>query len=290
MRCAACWSHGRGAPRSAAKALGRVPRFISQAAYRFGAKSSLLTALGARELAASKKRQIKAMAAGADRIVAVCGWLGDALRRNGIADNKLVVSRQGIDRSFAGKATGRSERTGKFRLGYLGRCDRVKGLSILLDAVRLLPRDMPFELLIHAVANSEEARRERDSLISRTADDPRINFLPTVVHAELPAVMAGFDMLAVPSQWQETGPLVVLEAQACGVPVLGSDLGGIAELVTPGVDGHLVEFSDPAAWADAIRAAVAGNLPCLRRTRMARPVRTMADAARDMAAVYGGLA
>jgi glycosyltransferase involved in cell wall biosynthesis len=83
--------------------------------------------------------------------------------------------------------------------------------------------------------------------------------------------------------------LVVLEAQACGVPVLGSNLGGIAELVTPGVDGELVAFSDAEAWAEAIRAAVAGKLPGLGR-KVQRPVRAMADAARDMASLYAELA
>jgi len=156
--------------------------------------------------------------------------------------------------------------------------------------VARLPRDLPLEVFVHAVANGEEERRLRDSLMAKTATDPRIKFLPPVPHQELPAVLADFDMLAVPSQWLETGPLVVLEALACGVPVLGSNLGGIAELVTSGVDGELVPFSDQEAWAEAIRAAVAGKLACLKRPSLRRPVRTMADAARDMAAVYAGLA
>jgi len=216
--------------------------------------------------------------------------LAEALRKNGIAGDKLVLSRQGIDRSFVPRQNGRSSGTGKFRLGFLGRCDPVKGLPFLLDAVSRLPRELPLELIVHTVANVEQDRRLRDTLMAKAAADPRIKFLPPVAHQELPAVLAEFDMLAVPSQWLETGPLVVLEAQACGVPVLGSDLGGIAELITPGVDGQLVAFSDPEAWADAIRAAVAGNLPRLRRPRTPRSVRTMADAAHDMAVLYAGLA
>jgi len=153
-----------------------------------------------------------------------------------------------------------------------------------------LPLDLNFELVIRAVANTEEDRRHRDVLVRKTAADPRITFLPPIAREEVPIVLAAFDMLVVPSQWQETGPLVVLEAQACGVPVLGSNLGGIAELVTPGVDGHLVDFSDSAAWATAIRAAVTGTLPCLRKPRTPRAVRTMADAAQEMAALYGGIA
>jgi glycosyltransferase involved in cell wall biosynthesis len=294
VRCASCWSQGRGLPRSAARALGRLPQSISRAAYRSGAQSRLITALGARELAAARQRQIAAMAGAADRIVAVSGWLTDALRRNGIADAKLVPSRQGVDRvfvdrDFIGRAAVRCGSKNKFRLGFIGRCDPIKGLSVLLDAMKKLPRNIALELAIHALANTKQEQRHRDTLLARTAGDPRIKFMPPVARAELPAVLAGFDMLAVPSQWMETGPLVVLEAQAVGVPVLGSNLGGIAELVTPGVDGYLVPFSDPSAWADALREAVAGTLPCLGKTNVPRSARTMAVAAQDMAVLYGTL-
>jgi glycosyltransferase involved in cell wall biosynthesis len=285
-RCASCWSQERGLSQRAARTLSRIPPIISRTAYRSGAENRFFTALGARELAAARRRQITAMADVADRIVAVCGWLADALRRNGISDEKVMLSRQGVDRDFVGRALGQAGGSERFRLGFLGRSDPVKGLPVLLDAMARLPRDLALELVIHLVANTEQERRYRDTLIAKTAGDPRIRFMPPVGRAELPAVLAGFDMLAVPSQWKETGPLVVLEAQAVGVPVLGSDLGGIAELVEPGIDGHLVAFSDPAAWADAIRDAVEGALPCLGKTRMPRSVRTMADAAREMSALY----
>ena len=74
----------------------------------------------------------------------------------------------------------------------------------------------------------------------------------TVVPEKVVSVMAEYDLIAVPSRWLETGPLVVLEAFAAGVPVLGSNLGGIAELVRDGVDGILVAPNDAAAWAVAI--------------------------------------
>jgi glycosyltransferase involved in cell wall biosynthesis len=288
-RCAACWLQGRGLSRYAGEALSHAPGIISRTAYRSGAKSRLLTALSARELASARRRQIAAMADAADRIVAVCGWLAAALRKNGISDGKLVLNRQGVGRDFIGRTAVQRGIKDKFRLGFLGRCNPVKGLPLLLDALNRLSRDLALELVIHAVANSEQDQRHRDILIAKIAGDPRVRFMPPVARAELPAVMAGFDMLAVPSQLQETGPLVVLEAQAMGVPVLGSDLGGIAELITPGVDGHLVAFSDPAAWADAIRDAVAGTLPCMGNRHAPRAVRTMADAAQDMSALYASI-
>jgi glycosyltransferase involved in cell wall biosynthesis len=290
VRCASCWAQGRGLPRAVASVLSRVPRAISHAAYQSGAENRLLTALSARELAAARQRQIAMMAGASDRVVVVCDWLAQALRKNGIAKEKLVLNRQGVGRDFITGETGQRGSTDKFRLGFLGRCDPVKGLHVLLDAVKRMPRNIDFELIIHTLANTEPERRYREALIMKAAGDPRISFMPPVARADLPAVLGSFDMLAVPSQWQETGPLVILEAQAVGVPVLGSNLGGIAELVSPGLDGYLVAFSDPEAWADAIGKAVTGVRPSIGKIRTPRPVRTMADVGRDMAALYAEVA
>ena len=58
-----------------------------------------------------------------------------------------------------------------------------------------------------------------------------------------------YDALVVPSVCLETGPLVVLEAFAAGVPVIGSRLGGIAEMVRDGVDGFLFQPGNPSDLA-----------------------------------------
>jgi glycosyltransferase involved in cell wall biosynthesis len=51
--------------------------------------------------------------------------------------------------------------------------------------------------------------------------------------------------------------MAVLEAFGCGVPVVGTDLGGLPELITPGVDGDIVPADDPAALAVALGRLVA---------------------------------
>lgn len=56
----------------------------------------------------------------------------------------------------------------------------------------------------------------------------------------------------ISSRWYENQPLAVLEAFACGLPVVGTAPGGIPELVSPGVDGEIVPPNDPAALADAL--------------------------------------
>jgi D-inositol-3-phosphate glycosyltransferase len=71
-------------------------------------------------------------------------------------------------------------------------------------------------------------------------------------HDELPAIIRTSDLLlAVP--WYEPFGITVLEAMACGVPVIGSAVGGLLDTVVPGVTGLLVSRRDPSSIAAAIR-------------------------------------
>ena len=63
---------------------------------------------------------------------------------------------------------------------------------------------------------------------------------------------AAMDILAVPTLVTETFGRVSIEAQACGVPVLCSDLGGLPETMKPGSTGHLLPVGDIRVWRDAI--------------------------------------
>jgi glycosyltransferase involved in cell wall biosynthesis len=53
--------------------------------------------------------------------------------------------------------------------------------------------------------------------------------------------------------WHENQPMTVLEAMAAGAPVVATDLGGLPELVRPGLDGLIVPAGDPGALAAALR-------------------------------------
>lgn len=100
------------------------------------------------------------------------------------------------------------------------------------------------------------------------------------------STLTGYDVLAVPSRWMENAPLVVLEAFAAGIPIIGSDLGGIAELVTHGVDGLLLPVDDLAAWTATLRRLAADREEMRRLAAGVRPPRTMAQVAADMVPIY----
>jgi glycosyltransferase involved in cell wall biosynthesis len=66
--------------------------------------------------------------------------------------------------------------------------------------------------------------------------------------------MAESDLLVVPSIWLENSPGVVIQALGVSLPVMGSDKGGIPELITNGENGVLVPPGDVAAWRAAFKA------------------------------------
>jgi glycosyltransferase involved in cell wall biosynthesis len=91
----------------------------------------------------------------------------------------------------------------------------------------------------------------------------------------------------VPSQWLETGPLVVMEAFDAGIPVIGSALGGISELVRDGVDGLLITPpTSTDAWRD-ILIDVCQNPDLIVRLRKGiRRQRHMSRVATEMTDIY----
>ena len=289
VKCAECWSHGRGAPKLLAHALARVPSTLGAALQRAGIDGRAAMALSAQHLVGQRRAEFASMIDNADRVVAVCQWLYDALERNGVPRKKLVLSRQGVDPQFAASVQAavrvRTSAKNAFRLVYLGRWHPVKGVHLLVEAVRRIPKKVSLELVVYGIGEGPEKRAYEAKLKRLAKGDARIQFCPAIPRERLAETLLRADAVAVPSTWMETGPLVVWEAKSAGVPVIGSRLGGIAELVREPDDGVLVDPGSVQAWAEAITTMALSHIA--RRPDGARnSIRTMQDAAGEMAALY----
>jgi glycosyltransferase involved in cell wall biosynthesis len=125
---------------------------------------------------------------------------------------------------------------------YAGRLSPEKGADVLIEAAGHVP-GVAVEVL-----GDGPARQDLERLAERVAPG-RVRFRGRVGKDEVHAAMRSALAVIVPSRWYENQPITILEAFACGVPVLGSRLGGIPELVTDGVEGYTVAADDPAALA-----------------------------------------
>ncbi|MFQ3640751.1 MAG: glycosyltransferase family 4 protein, partial [Chloracidobacterium sp.] len=141
-----------------------------------------------------------------------------------------------------------------FIVGCLNRLEPSKGQATLLGAVAFTRRQTPHLHL--ALAGSGQAAyldRLRQQA-SQAGVERQVTFLGFIEDA--PGFLAACDVMAIPSH-DEAFSLGVLEAWAAGVPVVVSDVGGLAELVTHENNGLRVAPRDPLAWAAALQRMAA---------------------------------
>ena len=139
-------------------------------------------------------------------------------------------------------------------LGYLGRLTPEKGIDVMLRAIELLGPQTPWSLMVLGAGPSEEAISDW-ARRNHWQDRVMVKLVP---HAEVPRYLATMDLLLAPSlttrRWKEQFGRMVIEAFACGVPVISSDSGELPFLVAD--TGWVVPEGDAAAMATAIRAAL----------------------------------
>jgi glycosyltransferase involved in cell wall biosynthesis len=135
-------------------------------------------------------------------------------------------------------------------VGYLGRLEWYKGVHDLIDAVPILQRAIPDVRL--TIAGEGPYRGTLEAQVERLRLGGAVEFAGPVVGPGKEAWFRSIHVLATPSNFWENFPLVALEGLARGRAVVGTDIGGIPDIVEPEVTGLLVPIADPAALAAAV--------------------------------------
>ncbi|WP_240312510.1 glycosyltransferase [Janibacter anophelis] len=192
--------------------------------------------------------------------VSVCNnEAGRIVTRKGLTGRAVRIG-LGIDPEHFQTGPHRPPADEQVRVGYVGRLAPHKGVMVLLDAIGREPR---LQLAIAGAGPQAELLRER-----ARGDDVRgrVELVGSVDYADLPEFYRSLDVLAVPSLvtdgWLEQFGRVVVEAMACGTPVVASDSGALPE-VTRGA-GLLVPPGDAGELARALLRA--GTDPALSAT------------------------
>lgn len=213
----------------------------------------------------------------ARRIIALSSFQKRIFVRNGIPGERIEVIEHGLE--VAGLRPG-THRLGTVpRVTYIGSLVPHKGPHVLLEAVAQIPA-APIECRIYGALPPTAYGSRLQALAGH---DARIRFMGEFPPSALGQVLAETDTLAVPSLWYENDPLVVKAALYTGTPVLASRIGSLAEMVTPALNGWLLEPGDAVEWAAALERIVAD--PAALRAAPT-PVKTMDDNAREMFAIY----
>ena len=155
----------------------------------------------------------------------------------------------GVDTTVFKPISSEKQRQGNIRrILFVGRLVEKKGANVLLRAISLLPEEIRSGIRVDIVGDGAE----KPVLIEqaqKSGIDMLVNFVGTVPNKELPSFLQKADVFVGPSIVDSTGDtegqgVVFLEAMACGLPVIASNVGGIAEVIENGVNGILVPPGD----------------------------------------------
>ena len=127
-------------------------------------------------------------------------------------------------------------------VGYVGRLEEEKGFRQFVEAVPLVREEKREINFVVAGGGSLQ------SLLKEQTLDSEIEFLGLVPNKDMPVVMNELKLLVVPSFTEGFGR-VILEAMACGTPVLATAVGGVKALISEGKTGFLLDRNDPPSIA-----------------------------------------
>ena len=213
--------------------------FIARCGYLPSANAARLHGSHSNEvlLAQNLERQVFTAA---DRVVVTTKTLRETImERYHIAPERIRVIPNYVDTTLF--APHRSEDHRPRRLSYVGRLDPEKNPGTLIEAVKGLGIEL---VLIGNGSLYEPLQRE----VAKTGLPVR--FLGNVPHRKIPEILNGTTAFVLPSLI-EGHPKALLEAMACGLPVIGTNVPGIREVIQHGVNGLLCEPS-----SEAIRLAI----------------------------------
>ena len=153
---------------------------------------------------------------------------------------------------------------------WVGRLQPWKGVDVALRALREIPQAYLM------IVGDGETRADLERLAQELGLAERVRFLGALPRERLPSIYAAADLLLATSFASETFGIGLVEAQACGLPVVASRFGGFPEVIDEGRTGLLVPPRDPTALAAAVRSLL--NDPVRRQA--------LADAAPGWAAQF----
>lgn len=183
------------------------------------------------------------------KVVAVSNYLADRARERGVAESKLAVVYQGVDTDLFTPGTTEVSDRERRELVFVGALNDQKGIKDLVEASTQLVAKYPHDLTVVGDGPyAEHLRQQADA-------HPHIHPVGSMPRERMRTYLQRADALVLPTKtWrgrQEAAGLVLLEAQACGTPVIANAVGGTPEMVDPDL-AWLTDESDPESLRQAL--------------------------------------
>jgi glycosyltransferase involved in cell wall biosynthesis len=234
-------------------------------AYKFAGVENPLTmpryALGKWIAEPFERRLFSALARHSELITAAADQAAiDALkaRSGGILSDMTVISTP----TLVDTAIFKLERSAIARTPPLllscGRLNLVKGWDLILDSFVLVKQQIPSAQLCFVGDGEDRATLEARIVATGVRDSVSITgFLPPI---EVARLLNGADLFVLGSH-REGWPTALVEAEACGLPAVATNVSGASSLIEEGINGYVVHSRDPAEFASAIITALRLEVP-----------------------------
>ena len=171
----------------------------------------------------------------------------------GVAHERIKLIPRSVDLERFRYLSPAEKRRKEFNVGIIGRLNPIKGHLYFLKAMAEVARVIP-RLKIWVVGDappSKEAYKEQiDILVKRLGLAHATHFLGT--QKDIPAILTNLDLLVLATTTHEAFGRVIVEAEASGVPVVATRVGGVIDIIEDGKNGLLVPPADPASMAEAV--------------------------------------
>jgi glycosyltransferase involved in cell wall biosynthesis len=189
-----------------------------------------------------------------DKIVTVSEYVRQYLISEGISSEKITAIPTGIDPEQFSPDKAAAVLREELKLspdiplvGTIAILRRKKGHHVLLNAIPLVLEKIPEAVFIFAGDGPQ-----KQNILNRISELGLLNKVVMLgLRKDIPDILKSIDVFVLPTL-QETLGTSFLEAMAMGKPVIGTNVGGVGEVIKDGVNGYLVEPDNPVALADAI--------------------------------------
>jgi L-malate glycosyltransferase len=177
-----------------------------------------------------------------EKVIAVSHFVKGELIKKGIPENKIVVIHNGIDLTSDFVSKDQTERSEKIQLATIGRLSPEKGQLFLLEGLKLLNENTSisydWECLIFG---NGPLKKELENKVQEYGLEQRVNFCGYVEN--IPEQLKNIDIVVIPSQ-NDAFPYIAIESLAMGKAIIGTNVGGIPEIVKNGETGIIIHYGN----------------------------------------------
>jgi glycosyltransferase involved in cell wall biosynthesis len=278
-RCLVCYARKQGFSAIASNAIGVVGWASRVNSFLSGISPASL------QVANFRVNEMRRVARYTDMVVALSPWIEELVRSNGI--DRVCTVRQAVAGEFLEFSSKVPKEKAKSVavVGFVGRTHPIKGLHWFLESAEALRNEaVEFHIISNPSSEIEYARAQQNKADNLANVKWEENLSPLEVRNR----MMSWDVLCVPSA-SEMAPLVIKEAAACNLPVVGSNIPSIEDMVIDGENGALFPVGDVPALVKALQQLLSDTRRLSLLSGAADRPRTFVNVAEDMLAVYNSL-